>query len=127
MVGIRRRHWRLMLAKLQSMNIGLMFELGGIILYHWELVIDVKKVIKNNLLMIRFITNYCPAHIVITMLKSLLSSGVVVVNILLIRFVVNSLTINGRFATILFWILLFLFQTLLWPYLVHGSMKRSRL
>lgn len=67
-----------------------------------------KKIIKNNLLMLKYIVRFCPNHIFFVILNSIFISGISIVNILIIRFVINSLTESSEYLNILLWILIFM-------------------
>ena len=59
-----------------------------------------KKIIKNNIMMIKYIAKFCPNYIFITILNSILSSIIPVFYILFTRYIVNSLADNVDFKFI---------------------------
>jgi ATP-binding cassette, subfamily B, bacterial len=66
------------------------------------------KIIKNNILMMKYIATFCPNHILLTIVNSILSSVIPIFYILFTRYVINSLTYGADFNKVLFIIIAFL-------------------
>ncbi|MGD9567170.1 MAG: ABC transporter ATP-binding protein [Sedimentibacter sp.] len=66
------------------------------------------KIIKNNLFMLKYIAKFCPNHIFITIIKSILSSIIPIFYILFTRFIINSITDGVDFKLVLSIMLIFL-------------------
>lgn len=65
------------------------------------------KIIKNNLFMLKYIAKFCPNHIFITIINSILSSIIPIFYILLTRFIINSITDGIDFKFVLLIMLIF--------------------
>lgn len=50
-----------------------------------------KKIISNNLLMLKYVKKYCPSQILVTLVTAILSSLISVLNILFTRYLINAL------------------------------------
>lgn len=59
------------------------------------------KIIKNNLLMIKYIAKFCPTQIILSILNAVLTSLISVLNILFLRYIINSITNNISFNKII--------------------------
>ncbi|HOJ09935.1 MAG TPA: ABC transporter ATP-binding protein [Clostridiales bacterium] len=59
-----------------------------------------KKVIQNNMLMLKYVARFCPSHIFITILNAILASIISVFNILFQRHVVNTITKSTNFKVV---------------------------
>lgn len=73
------------LRKFATSLLGLEAQLKGMVIY-------MKEIIKNNLLMLKYIARYCPSHICITLINSILSSVTPIFYILFTRYIINSIT-----------------------------------
>ena len=75
-----------------------------------------KKIIKNNLLMINYVAKYCPNHIGITLINSILSSVSPVFFILYTRYIINSLSEGLNLKKIVLIILSFMIFNIAYSY-----------
>ena len=83
-----------------------------------------KKIIKNNLLMIKYIVRFCPKYMSITLINAILSSVTPVFYILFTRYIVNSITDSANFKFISLIILLFLLYNICYSFLIYGSSRK---
>ena len=63
-----------------------------------------KTVLQNNFYMLKNILRYCPSQIVVSIVNALLGSAVSVLNILLLKFVIDSITNPASFTKTVFFI-----------------------
>lgn len=71
-----------------------------------------KKILVNNLRMIKYIYYYCPIHIIVTLFISILSSLISIVNLLYLRNIINCLESYQNASNILKIVLIMLFINL---------------
>ena len=68
------------------------------------LYMKLKTVLQNNLYMLKNILRYCPSQMIVSIANALLGSAVSVLNILLLKFVIDSITNPSSFAKTVFFI-----------------------
>lgn len=76
-----------------------------------------RRIIKNNFLMLKYIYQARPSHIVVTLLNSILSSLVSLYSIIMVGNVVDSVMQNGNIRTVVVILLIFAIVQIVYAYL----------
>lgn len=76
-----------------------------------------KKVIYNNLLMMKYVVRFCPNQIFFTILSAVLSNVIIVWNILYMRYIINVITKEPNIKRIIVIVLAFVFINIIYQYL----------
>lgn len=61
-----------------------------------------KKVLGNNFFMLKYIFKYCPGQIFVSIFSAILSSAISVIGVLLQRYVIQSISDQSEFASVVF-------------------------
>lgn len=78
---------------------------------------DFQKVIKNNLLMIRYVRRFCPQHIIITVIQSILGSLLSILNILYVRYIIHEISVHSHINKVIMFIFVMLLINLVYSYI----------